>query len=617
MERRSCKVLVVEDEGLIANELESRLNKMGHQVVATVSTGKEALDRAPEADIVLMDIRINGPIDGIEAAALIREGLHLPVIFLTAHADRLTIDRAKLSSPFGYILKPIPYASLNSSIEIALDKHRAERQLQAREELLQSTLNSVADAVVATDHLSRVLMLNGAAEALTGWTQTEAEGQPLLSVLRMVDGESGEPAEDPVPLAILKDEVLPLDRSCQLISRDGRQLTIEGSAVPVKASGVALGTVLTFRDVSARLWEEKQLRQSLEVQAAGRMAARVSDEYTSLLAIIRNQSESLQRHFGESSPARQSLEEIQESATEAEALTNMLTTFATRQVAQQPEVLSINGMLRRMSRMIESVTGARIGFTLRPARGAGKVRVDAAQLEWVIVNLILHACALMPEGGQLLIETGNTDLPRLASIASYVVLTLSHTGTEPELEKLFEPRSIGGGGLTLAMVHGIVTEHGGYISAQPTSTGYRFEMLLPRADEMLLPQGLELGKVPAVLLVDYRERVRAQLHNFLEAEGYNLLEAVDHQEALKLGEVHKGSLDLLVAEAADADRISATLLKNHPKLLVLRVIDQPGNQSETAANEIRRPFTQTALLKKVSELLGTRRGERVTTYAGH
>jgi two-component system cell cycle sensor histidine kinase/response regulator CckA len=618
VERNSCNVLVVEDEGLIANEIESRLNEMGHRVVATVSTGKEALDRAPEADIVLMDIRINGPIDGIETAALIREGLHLPVIFLTAHADRSTIDRAKLSSPFGYILKPIPYASLNSSIEIALDKHRAERQLQAREELLRSTLDSVADAVVATDHLSRVLMLNGAAEALTGWTQTAAEGQPLMSVLRLVDGESGELAEDPVPLAILKDEVLTLDRSCQLISRDGRQVMIAGSAVPVKSSGVTLGTVLTFRDVSAQLWEEKQLRQSLEVQAAGRMAARVSDEYTSPLAIIRNQSENLQRHFREYSPARQSLEKIRESVTEAEALTDLLSAFAARQVSQQPEVLSINGMLRRMSRMIESVSGARIEYTLRPSRAAAYVRVDAAQLEWAIMKLILHASALMPEGGQLVIETGNADLPRLTSIASYVVLTLSHTGTEPELEKLFEPRSIAGGGMTLAMVHGIVTEHGGYISAQPTSAGYRFEMLLPRAEEMLLPKaGLELGKVPAILLVDYRERVRAQLHNFLEAEGYNLLEAIDHREALKLGEVHDRSLDLLIAEAADADRISATLLKNHPKLLVLRVIDHPGTQSETAANEIRLPFTQTALLKKVAELLGTRSAERVTTSAVH
>jgi len=135
---------------------------------------------------------------------------------------------------------------------------------------------------------------------------------------------------------------------------------------------------------------------------------------------------------------------------------------------------------------------------------------------------------------------------------------------------------------------------------------------------MPLPQtSLELGKVPSILLVDYRERVRAQLHNFLEAKGYNLLEAVDHQEALRLGEVHHRSLDLLIAEAADADRISATLLKSHPDLLVLRVIDQPGTQSKTAANEIWRPFTQTALLKKVAELLGTGSSEQMTTPTVH
>ena len=83
----------------------------------------------------------------------------------------------------------------------------------------------------------------------------------------------------------------------------------------------------------------------------------------------------------------------------------------------------------------------------------------------------------------------------------------------------------------------------------------------------------QAGGVPTVLLVDYRERVRAQLHNFFEAEGYNLLEAVDEQEALALGEMHQGSLDLLVAEELDADRISATLRETHPGLKVLKIVD--------------------------------------------
>jgi two-component system cell cycle sensor histidine kinase/response regulator CckA len=597
------KVLIVEDEGLIAHDISTNLEALGHSVVGTVSTAAEALEQAAGADIVLMDVRIDGPVDGIEAAARIRELYHIPVVFLTAHADRATVDRAKLSGAFSYLVKPIAHASLNGALEIALYKHGMERKLEEREALLRTTLSSVADAVVVTDHLSRILMLNTAAEKLTGWAHQEAEGQPLLRVLGLVDVESGEPAEDPVPLAILKDAPMPLDRTWQLISRSGFQMMIEGSAAPVKAFGIALGTVLTFRDVSARLWEEKQLRQAQKVDAAGRMAARVSDEYSNLLAIIRNQSEHLLRQFGEYSPARQAIEDIQASAAAAEALTRRLTRFGTRQATEQPELLSINGVLRRMSKLIESVAGTRIEVAIHSSPLAGKVRADAAQLEQAIMSLVLHACAMMPEGGRLLIETGKTDLPRFDSVASYATMNISHTGQEPDLEKLFEPASIAEDGLALAMVHGIVAEHSGYISAQALAHGYRFEMLLPLASEALMADlSLEPGNFASVLLVDYRERVRAQLHNFFEAEGYNLLEAVDDQEALALGEVHEGSLDLLVADAADAERIGAALRKNHPELQVLRIVDLP----EAAPNEILRPFTQAGLLEKAAQLLGPR-----------
>jgi two-component system cell cycle sensor histidine kinase/response regulator CckA len=599
----SCKVLVVEDEGLIAHDISNRLVGLGHAVVGTAATAEEALEKAAEADLVLMDIRIDGGVDGIEAAERIRDRYRIPVIFLTAHADRRTLDRAKVTGAFGYLVKPIAHASLNTAIEISLYKHRMERKLEEREALLRTTLGSVADAVVVTDLLSRVLMLNAAAEKLTGWTQEEAEGKPALKVLGLLDGESGEPAEDPAPLAILKDAVMPLDRTWQMVSRSGFQMRIEGSVAPVKASGIALGTVLTFRDVSARVWEEKQLRQAQKVDAAGRMAARVSGEYSTLLANIRNHGENLLRQFGEYSPARRSIEEIQESAAAAEALTRRLARFGTRQANAQPEVLSLNGMLRRMSKLIESVAGARVELSIRPSAVAGKIRADPAQLEHAIMSLVLHSCVLMPEGGKLLIETGNAELPRFDSMASYVMLNVTHTGEEPDLEKLFEPSSIAEDGLALAMVHSVVTEHGGFISAQATSRGCRFEMLMPRAAETPVGDGaLEPHTVPTVLLVDYRERVRAQLHNFFEAAGYNMLEAVDDQEALALGEVHEGSLDLLVAEAVDADRIGTALGGNHPELKVLRIVDD----IETSSDQIRRPFTQAELVDRAARLLAAR-----------
>jgi two-component system, cell cycle sensor histidine kinase and response regulator CckA len=601
MDDKSCRVLVVEDEGLIAYDLTTRLEALGHTVVGTASTAEEALDQAQDADIVLMDIRIDGKIDGVEAAKQIRDRYHLPVVFVTAHADRPTLERAKRTGAFGYLVKPVAHASLNSALEMALYKHRMERKLEEREALLRTTIGAVADAVVVTDHQSRVLMLNTAAEKITGWTHEDAEGQPVLRVLGLVDIESGEPAEDPVPLAILKDAPMELDRTWHLVSRTGFQMRIEGSAAPVKASGIALGTVLTFRDVSARLWEEKQLRQAQKVDAAGRMAARVSDEYTTLLAIIRTQSEHLLQQFGEYSPARHAIEEIHHASSAAEALTRRLARFGTRQATERPELLSLNGVLRRMSKLIESVAGARIDLAIRLSPLAGKVRIDAAQLEHAVMSLVLHACMMMPEGGRLLIETGNTDLPRFDSVASYATLNVSHSGQEPDPDKLFEPASIAEDGLALAMVHGIVTEHSGYISAQSSAVGYRFEMLLPVASELLLSEATESVYVATVLLVDYRDRVRSQLHNFFEAAGYNLLEAVDEQEALALGDVHEGSLDLLVAEAHDAERIGAALKKTQPGLQILRIVEQT---EEPGPDQIGRPFTQADLLQKASALLG-------------
>ena len=189
MESKSCKVLVVEDEGLIALDISNRLTALGHELVGTASTAEEALEKASEADIVLMDIRIDGPVDGVDAAARIREKYHVPVVFLTAHSDRATLDRAKVTGAFGYLVKPIAHASLNTAIEIALYKHRMERKLEEREALLRTTLESVGDAIVVTDHLSRVLMLNAAAGKLTGWTPPEAEGSRVLRVLGFVDIE--------------------------------------------------------------------------------------------------------------------------------------------------------------------------------------------------------------------------------------------------------------------------------------------------------------------------------------------------------------------------------------------------------------------------------------------
>ncbi len=265
------KVLIAEDEGLIAMDIAAHLETLGHTVVGTVSTAAEAIAQAPKAEVVLMDIRLDGPVDGIEAASKIRERYRLPVVFLTAQADPSTLERAKLAAPFGYILKPLAHAALQPSIEIAMHKHRMEARLEESEAWMKATLASTADAVIVTDAQGQIRFLNPAAEALV--TSGATEVSQILP-------------EDPLPLAILQDAPVPIHT--QLAEQ-----WVEGFATPLKASGAVIGGVLTLQNVTARRREEQRLRQLEKADTAARLAAGVADDFANLVAVIRRHSDQL------------------------------------------------------------------------------------------------------------------------------------------------------------------------------------------------------------------------------------------------------------------------------------------------------------------------------------
>jgi two-component system cell cycle sensor histidine kinase/response regulator CckA len=598
---QAYKVLVVEDEGLIAHDIATRLEALGHQVLGTVATADEAVEQAAGADLVLMDIRIDGQRDGIAAAQEVRARHRVPVVFLTAHADRSTLERAKAASPFGYIVKPLSPASLNTSIELAVYRHRMERQLEEQEAWHRTTLASVAEAIVVADPFGRIRTLNRAAEAFSGWTAANAIGQRLETVVRLVEEESGDDLGDPAPLAILRGVPVPLDHGLRLIARGGRELAVEGTVAPVRsASETLLGVVLTLRDVSTRRWEERQLRQAQRVEAAGRLAARISAEYASLVQIIRSRTGQLARQLGDYSPAQAALEEIREAAIAAELVTEKLAGLGARQVSQ-PEIVSLNVILRRMSKSIETAAGARVVTAVQPEPGAGRIKADPSQIEQVIMNLVLHACSVSPDRGRLLIQTSRTEAPQHGTLASFAVFRLTYAANESDPDHLFDPAGSGQDGLALSVAHSIAAEHGGYLTARAVPEGTRIELLLPRVNEesLVSEPSPGAGQARTVLLVDGRDRVRAQLHKFFESAGYNLLEASDREEASALGQVHEGPLHLLIAEAADTDPILTQLHPKHPGLDCLTIVDLP----ESSPREIRRPFTQQELLLRTAALL--------------
>jgi len=264
-------ILVVEDEAIVAEDLSQKLVRLGYSVSGVTASGAESLALARERrpDLVLMDIRLEGPMDGVEAAQVIRRECDIPVIYLTAHSDSATLQRAKVTEPFGYILKPFETPQLETQIQMALHKHQAEREVQRQREWLRVTLQSIGDAVITTDAAGKVTSLNPVAEDLTGWKIAEALDRPLPEVFKIVNEETRRPAPNPVERVLREGKVVGLANHTALISRDGTERAIEDSAAPIKdAQGQILGVVMVFHDVSAKRRAEAALRDSQHRLAA-------------------------------------------------------------------------------------------------------------------------------------------------------------------------------------------------------------------------------------------------------------------------------------------------------------------------------------------------------------
>jgi PAS domain S-box-containing protein len=264
------RILVVEDESIVALDIKNTLEGLGYVVPAVVSSGKQAIEKAAEtrADLVLMDIRLQGDIDGVEAATLIWNDFDIPVIYLTAHADEATLQRIKVSEPFGYILKPFEEIELRTTIEMALHKHRMERKLKESERWLGTVLNGIGDAVIATNDQGCIRFMNPVAEELTGWKREEAWGRNFEEVFHIIHQETQEQAESPVTRVLNERAVVGLGDHVVLVAKGGKETPIDDSAAPIKDSeGALTGVVVVFRDISERVQAEQALRgYALELQ---------------------------------------------------------------------------------------------------------------------------------------------------------------------------------------------------------------------------------------------------------------------------------------------------------------------------------------------------------------
>ncbi len=266
----SVKILVVEDESIVAMDIKHRLETMNYTVPAVVSSGEEAIEKSGETlpDLILMDIVLRGEIDGIEAAQIIKDIYNIPVVYLTAYSDEKTLKRAKITGPFGYIIKPFEDRELHSAIEVALYKHEMESKLAASEKWLSTTLSSIGEAVITTDEKGQITFMNPMAQKMTGYDIDDAMGSPLENIFKVENEESGEPIDLSVENLLHNEEITSINENIVLKTKQETKIPINNTNAPLMDDkNKKTGIVLVFQDITQRKIAEKEREQLLKEKA--------------------------------------------------------------------------------------------------------------------------------------------------------------------------------------------------------------------------------------------------------------------------------------------------------------------------------------------------------------
>ena len=627
-------ILIVEDEGLIAADVQRKLEVLGYHKSTILGSGEEALEcaRSMPFDLVLMDIRLKGNMDGIAAAHALKAELGKSVIYMTAHADQETINRAKVTEPFGYLSKPIRDADLRSVVEISLYKIDMERRLRTSQAWLSTTLRSVAEGLIATNVSGEIVFMNSVAEQLTGWSGPDAHGLLLTEVLGLFEGSECQPAKNPI-LDLEAGE----NRGYMLTSKAGARKVVEVECIENRPANNLHGYIVVVRDIGERKDREDRLVQSQRTEAVANLAGGLAHDFNDqLMAILRCADELWGRLAGANKEQALS---IKQAASMAGSLTSQLQTVGGRDDLH-PEVLNVNQAVREaQASILRSLGGSR---TLATNLGSPWqfIRADRHQIQQLLLSLALNARATMPAVGELRMETSSLEIETESPAArryppgSYVRLRVWDTSSgvdQATLSRIFEPcftaeEGALGTGLNLSVVHSIVVQSGGYISAaSEIGKGTSFEILLPCIDTFRrLSEGSGSedsdwqDPVPTVLLVEEDDGARAMTHTFLEREGYQVLEARNAGEAAGIAEDHEAPIHVLVADLAMPEmtgpELAERLGRSVPGIKVLfklrptdDVISHQGVLGE-GAEYIQKPFGPENLAAKIREALGPPKG---------
>ncbi|MCX8033957.1 MAG: MEDS domain-containing protein [Thermodesulfovibrio sp.] len=485
---------------------------------------------------------------------------------------------------------------------------------------------------IATDFPPKFLMANKGFEEILGFNERE------IDFINQLYEQDRDLFIEEYKAVLEGDKQRALQR-IRFVNKNGDLICLRMVITPIIFMDLNCAKIC-FVDVTEHWLKEEEMNKLREqflfaqrMESIGRLAAGIAHDFNNVLTAIKGFTQLAQMKITENDPAKQYLTNIQSSAEKAEQLVKQLLAFSRKQILQ-PKVINLNDLIKSMEEMLKRLIGEDILLIFELSKDLGLVEADPAQMEQVILNLVVNAKDAMPQGGRIIIETSNVNLDEDyvkrhhgSKVGPHIMFAISDTGLGIPAEikdKIFEPffttKEEKGTGLGLSTVYGIVKQHGGNIWVySELNEGTTFKIYLPRVDKKLEQDQFEKGTkklltgTETILVIDDDEKVRQVLLDMLKRLGYKTLEAKDRDTAMFLAQFYHEPIHLVVADVV-LPGISGVKLYNkiknlRPNTKVLYISGYTDNVIvhhgilDKGIDFIQKPFSIEDISMKIREIL--------------
>ena len=564
-----AQILIVEDDVIVAKDIEDRLKNLGYGIFGRETSGKKALEKVAgnPLDLVLMDIVLKGEMNRIEAAEIIRSHFGIPVIFLTAYANEKRLERAKFAMPFGYILKPFQDRDLKMTVEMALyiakadaERKLAEKKLQESEEKFRNLFNNAEVGMFRTRlDGSEILDINEKCLDIFGRTREQMQGSP--SAIHWAD-----PSQRKEMVRRLELEGRETNFECGMLNKQGEVRTCLTSLRLYREQGLLEGSII---DITEQRKLETRLQQAQKMEAIGTLVGGIAHDFNNILFPIMGYSEMALDDAPKNSPLQDKLIEILQGTKRAGDLVKQILAFS-HQTRQEPKPIMVQLIVKEALKLIRASLPSTIEIKQYISNQCSFVLADPIHIHQIAMNLMTNAFHAMEEtGGKLEVNLKEVEfqIPNPKSKidllpGAYVCLTVADTGIGIEkivMNRIFDPyfttkENGKGTGLGLTVVHGIVKSYKGDIKVySEPGKGTAFHVYLPvvktevESLEFRAASQIEKG-TERILLVDDEDQIVRMEKLMLERLGYHVATRTSSIEALEAFRAAPNTFDLVITD---------------------------------------------------------------------